>query len=280
LVSVRYFAPSAPLEGLVSSYYWVDADIPVLRDTLRAELAQMRFMVSGRGRYTFADGHATDNPDAMLMGPTMGPVSFEAVGPMRVFGIGLMPAGWALLVGDHADRFADDVTDLRLVLPGAADLLEQLVLARDDAARVAAADAFLLAVLARSRPTQLWFTRLADAWLTESPNPQVDDLIAASGMSGRSVERLAARLYGAPPKALARKYRALQAAVRIGRGEARGLPDFADGLFYDQAHFIREIKAFVGMTPGELRGGAAPIRQATLLRAQQLPNLPKLARFS
>lgn len=280
MVSVRYFAPAAPLQGLVSSYYWVEAELPVVRDLLRAELAQLRFMVSGVGRYMFADGHWTDNPDAMLIGPTMGPVAFEATAPMRVFGIGLMPAGWAALVGEHADRLADNVVDFTALEPTATQLLEQLTMARCNRERVAATDAFLLALLNRARPTQPWFTRLADEWLTASPNPQVDWLVAQSGMSARSVERMCGRVYGASPKLMARKYRALQAAVRIATGEARGLCDIEAGVFYDQAHFIREFRQFVGTTPARFMEGSGPIRQATLLRARQLPQLPRLARYS
>ena len=47
---------------------------------------------------------------------------------------------------------------------------------------------------------------------------------------------------------LARKYRALRAAVAITHGDA-DLDDLLVDGFYDQSHVIREIKYFTGMTP-------------------------------
>ena len=108
----------------------------------------------------------------------------------------------------------------------------------------------------------------------------VDWLVAQSGMSARSVERLSRRLYGAPPKLLARKYRALGAAVRLGTGEAATWADAAGDAFYDQAHFIREFRAFTGKTPARFLAEVAPITRLTLTRRRLVPGLPKLTLFA
>jgi methylphosphotriester-DNA--protein-cysteine methyltransferase len=156
-------------------------------------------------------------------------------------------------------------------------VLDRLGNASSDEDRCHAINDFLLDRLAQARSPAQWFTRLADAWLTGSTNPDVDALVAASGMSARSVERLTHRIYGASPKLLSRKYRALQAAVRLGTGEAVGWADAAADAFYDQAHFIREFKTFTGMTPARFLVEAAPITRLTIARRRQLPGLPRLA---
>ena len=126
----------------------------------------------------------------------------------------------------------------------------------------------------------LWFTALADDWLTSSPSPAVDDLVAASGHSARQVARLMRRLYGGAPKLLSRKYRALQACVRLGNGDAHNWADAAGDAFYDQAHFIREFKSFVGMTPHRFAIDMAPVMRMTVARRAALPSMPKLALLS
>lgn len=280
MISIRYFSPAPALQPYLSSYYWFESNLPAFSDLMRAELPQIRLVTRGSPVNHYAGGAIRSVGPAQLQGPTSGPVRFFAAGPLHLFGVGLLPHGWAALIGAPADALADDVVDLGAVVGGAADVLGAIAAASDDAARVAAADRFFLGLLASERPAPLWFTRLTDAWLTASPSPDVDRLVAASGMSARSVERLARRLYGASPKLLARKYRALQAAVRIGNGEARGWADLAADGFYDQAHFIREFKQFTGLTPNRFRCEAAAVTRLTIARKRLMPGLPRLALYS
>ena len=281
MVQIRYFAPSPRLRSLVSSYYWCETDLPLLCDRMRAELGQVRFIVRGALSYRFDDGRDIDCPPALLSGPTATPVSTTATGPFACFGAGLMPAGWSALIGADADTLADDAVELRSVCGVAADdAADALAEAHDDETRVAAADAFFLHLLERPRAVPLWFLRLTDDWLTATPDPRVDVLVAASGMSSRQVERWSRRHYGASPKLLARKYRALQAAVRLGTGEASGWAEAAGDAFYDQSHFIREFKQFVGMTPARFVAEAAPVSRVTIARRRLLPGMPRLALYS
>lgn len=281
MVQVRYFAPAPALRGLVSSYYWCETERPLLCDRMRAELGQVRFVVRGTLSYRFADGRTAECPPALLSGPTSGPVETCATGPFGCFGAGLMPAGWSALIGPDADTLADDAVELRAVCGAAADdACDAIAEAADDDARVAAADRFFTGLLERTRPVPLWFLRMTDDWLTASPNPRVDALVAASGMSARQVERWSRRHYGASPKLLARKYRALQAAVRLGTGEARTWSEAAGDAFYDQSHFIREFKQFVGVTPARFVADAAPVSRLTIARRRMLPGMPRLALYS
>lgn len=281
MVQVRYFAPAPALRGLVSSYYWCETDRPLLCDRMRAELGQIRFVTRGALSYSFADGRTFAGPTALLSGPTSAPVETCATGPFACFGAGLMPAGWSALIGPDADELADEAVDLRAVCGVAADdACDAIADASDDAARVAAADRFFKALLERPRAVPAWFLRLTDDWLTATPDPRVDALVAASGMSARQVERWSRRHYGASPKLLARKYRALQAAVRLGTGEARTWSEAAGDAFYDQSHFIREFKQFVGMTPARFVADAAPVSRVTIARRRLLPGMPRLALYS
>lgn len=281
MITIRYFSPAPELRSYISSYYWFESDLPVFRDMMRAELPQIRFTTVGSATNRYCDGKLRRSGRAQLQGPTNGPVHFHAVGPLHLFGVGLLPLGWASLIGAPADEHADDAVDLAGVVEHCIDgVVDAMARARYDAARVLAADRFFLGLLDCARSVPVWFTRLTDDWLTATPNPDVDALVAASGMSARSVERLARRIYGAPPKLLARKYRALNAAVRLGNGEVDNWAEAADGIYYDQAHFIRDFKQFIGMTPARFQQEAAPVTKLTIARKKLMPDLPPLALYS
>lgn len=282
MIKIDYFEPPAALRDHVSSLYWFETEIPSFADLMRAELGQIRLLVEGCGHTQYGeDRHRTSN-GAVLQGPTTAPAHYTATDRLRLFGIGLLPLGWAELIGVPASELANDAVDLASVMPPAAvaRLMDQLASARDNPTRMRVVCDFLLARLSDNRDPAAWFTRLADAWLTATPNPQVDALVAASGMSSRSVERLTQRIYGAPPKLLARKYRALTAAVRLGMGEASDWAEAAGQAFYDQAHFIREFKAFTGLTPTRFQATITPLTRITMTQRRLLPGRPNLVRIA
>ena len=67
----------------ISSYYWFEADVPVVDDLISAELGQVRFLPLGYADYHFADGRVVPVPRAQLAGPTTAPIRFLGRGPMR-----------------------------------------------------------------------------------------------------------------------------------------------------------------------------------------------------
>ena len=125
---------------------------------------------------------------------------------------------------------------------------EKLRATEDFDARVAIFEETLVTLMKRPRPTYQAFVSQVNAWLADAAAPDIADLVALTGLSLRQVQRGCKRYFGSPPKELARKYRALRAAVGMTHGD----PDLDDMLvegFYDQSHVIREIKCFTGMTP-------------------------------
>lgn len=249
---LQYFPPDPDLSELVSSFYFARVNMPRFDEYERADRPQFRFLTAADGEYIFASGHRVPVCRANIVGPTSGPVRAISHCPTQMFGFGMLPAGWAALMGDDSEKLTDRAIDaadifgpwideVAMALENAADVAERLVIGNN----------FAREVLARNEPASLWFIRTVDAWLTASPSPQVPDLVGATGMSIRSVERMTKRYYGLSPRMLARKYRAVRAASALARGEALDDTQLSDG-FYDQSHLIREVKQFAGATPGQL----------------------------
>jgi methylphosphotriester-DNA--protein-cysteine methyltransferase len=104
-------------------------------------------------------------------------------------------------------------------------------------------------------------------------------LIEATGLSARQVARLTNRLYGAPPKLLARKYRALRVASLIATTEEDWRDTIGDA-FYDQSHFIRELKHFVGATPHQIKNKLSIVPRLTMSRRRLEGRFSYISRIS
>ena len=249
---LHYFPPDPDLADMVSSFYAARVNMPRFDEYERADRPQFRFVTAADGEYVFADGHRSQVCNANIVGPTSGRVRAISNCPTRMFGFGMLPAGWAALMGDDAEKltdraidaadlFGDWIGEVAAALDNAADAAEQLVIGNN----------FVREILKRNEPAPMWFIRTVDRWLTESASPQVPELVDATGMSIRSVERMTKHYYGLSPRMLARKYRAVRAASALARGEGLDAAALGDA-FYDQSHLIREIKRFAGATPGQL----------------------------
>ncbi len=263
--SLDYAVPADDLKELISSFYLFQADIDDTRQSERADRAQFRFLLAGGGGYEFCDGHYMDSAAVTIIGPTTGPTTGIIKGPLEIFGAGLQPAGWGALMGGEAEKYINRLIDATAIFgTGLLDVHAALGAAASLAEKVAIGNDFTRGLLAGADASPLWFTRIVDGWLIAGPSPRLDDLIAQTGLSNRQVERMTKRFYGASPKLLARKYRALRAASALVRNEQ------VDDGFYDQSHLIREIKQFTGFTPGKMRKQTEPLTRATTERRKLL----------
>lgn len=266
-ISLEYAAPEADLRDYVSVFYDFRADIPLFQDEERADLAQFRFLLSpGSGEYHFADGTSQATAAIQILGPTTGVTRVRVQGPVDVFGAGLLPAGWAALMGTDASAMVNRMIDATAIFGRSlAVYADRLRAAATLCDRAVIGNEMVHALVADAAETPGGFTRMVDRWLASAASPDIDCLVAQSGLSRRQIERLCKRFYGVPPKLLARKYRALRAAVAMARGEAE-LGDVLDRGFYDQSHFIREVKQFTGITPKKFAEDLPTLARLTLKR--------------
>lgn len=266
-VSLDYAAPPEDLRAYLSVFYEFRADLPAFEDYDKADLAQFRVVLAGGGEYRFADGHVQSVPKIHIVGPTTGPTHLSMRGPIHTVGVGVLPVGWAALLDFEAsllvNRAVDAVDLFGNDIRGAPEALQACTTLDE---KVALGSALARKLVARGRSVALDFTRVVDDWLASSPNPEVDDLVRATSLSRRQVERRCNAYYGSPPKLLARKYRALKATIAIANGQSNA-DALLDGGFYDQSHFIREIKAFTGVTPTHIQTDLPTLATLTLKRS-------------
>lgn len=282
-VRLRYFAPPRELRTYFGSLYVFSVTANGYADVTRADVPQLRFMLDGTGNYHFHDGTVLPTPQVCLLGPTMGATRFQLDRPARVVGISLLPAGWLALHGGDASEFADRLCDLAVESGGGhMALLDRLRALSDDQTEEMAALCWAeMARLVKPLRGTIWaLLEAVDAWLMGEGSPRIETLSELTDLSARQLARLTNRYYGASPKLLARKYRALRCSARIALDRESWQQLCEEGGFYDQSHFIREIKHFIGLTPHQLQTEPSAVAQLTLLRRSLGSDVAVLNRLS
>ncbi len=263
MIDLRYAAPAKDVSDIVSIYYYGFVRKP-FSGTERAAIAQLRFHLGGAVKATMKSGKMFLINHSVVQGPTTGPTRYDLQKSSRFVGCGLLPCGWDALLGRSAADHANEVLPFTTQMMAEADALEdRLVQADDFDEMVPILDDMARMLKKRVDDNIRNFVSIVDGWLMASPSPDVADLYTQLALSSRQVERLVKYLYGAPPKFIARKFRALRAARQLK------LPGTSAGeAFYDQSHMIRELKHFTGETPSDIQLDADKLTQLIEARAE------------
>jgi AraC-like DNA-binding protein len=276
-MKLTYVAPPADLTPYLSAYYLFELDEARFEDIERADISQVRYFLSGSGEVIFPDGRRFENAPVSIFGPRMCASRIIANGPMRTFGFGLLPAGWAAATGLPASDHINSVLDASPLFGADLDVLLENLRQKDTVEEMAEIfNGVARQFYRRVEKLPHWFIRAVDEWLQSSISPDISALEVSTGLSRRQIERLAKQFYGAPPKMLVRKYRALRTANAIARGSG-DWQDFVDEGFYDQSHCIREIKHFIGITPGAVRDRVSLLTTKTFDRSNLMGEIATLS---
>ena len=266
LIAIDYLPVPPVLADHVTTFYHFRCDEPVIRDFQPAAIGQLGLFLYGEGSIRFADGRVDPSHRDILLTHTSAAAAIEVDGPFHAIGAALSPLGFAALTGldarENADRllrasdhFGPEMERL------AARACERYAQDGSTAGEIAGELARFIAANLSEIPAQhRALIGQVNSWLASSLTPEVDDLYREVAYSERQAQRLVECYFGMPPKQLARKYRALRAAMWLSLPVLNETAEaqLADA-FSDQSHMIREIRHFVGRTPARLRDEQAPI---------------------
>lgn len=271
--SVRFFLPAAPLRDLISTYYIVDAPGP-MADQLHPEWGNIRFTLSGVWVNAMA-GRSTPTPlRSGLFGPTSRTGHFHTPAGGITLGVGLLPLGWATLIASDASLLANAVVELGSALGVDGDKLAAALAAGvDDAARVARLDALFIA-RAEAMPCAEPHLLAAHRALVDGDIADVEAFAAAAGVPVRSLNRLCRRVFGFAPKPLLRRQRFLRTLATVRNRLGEPISAALDDGYYNQAHFIRDFHAFMGMAPGAYYASPREVMRRAAEERQRIAGAP------
>lgn len=250
-VSFRYFLPAPALRASITTYYVLEiGGSGLVEELLFPEWPNVRFLIDGGWSQTFADGRTVSHsPPMVLMSGVISRTAKLRGGPGRAVGVGFLPAGWAVFTNLPARDYADDIVPLSIFVGDAADeLLANVLAAPDDAATVAALDAWFLAHMSGAAATETLLVAAHEALLDPTVR-SVAEWARRLERSPRQLERLALTYFGMSPKALLRRQRFLRSFAAIREHPSRLWSRLIDPGYVDQSQFIRDFRHFMGMPP-------------------------------
>lgn len=275
-MNVRFFAPPEDLAPCFTTFYKMEVKLPQGRtviDYLQPEWGNLRFFMRNPPRATLASGE-TVNSRFSATGPSSHPMRFE-MGSCKMWGIGLLPLGWARFVQEPADEHADTICDGETSETFArfAPLCEMLCSssASDEEEFAAITDFFQkLSPPPRDAARILAIHEaMVDPYLIE-----VGTLAERVGLTKRTLERLCGRYFGFPPHLLLRRQRMMRSLVAFMLSDGKNWSETIDRHYHDQAHFVHEFHSFMGMSPGQYARLDHPILDAFMTERQRIWGSP------
>ncbi|WP_156254701.1 AraC family transcriptional regulator [Sandarakinorhabdus oryzae] len=247
LPDVHFALPAPHLRPLITTYYGVTTPV-ALEDHLHPEWGNIRFTL--RGEWTVERPGCSDPtpPRGALFGPTDRTGIVRSAGPGSTIGAGLTALGWATFVHQSAHDHANRIHDLAEIHGDAADRLWADLCAADWEGCCALFDAWFTALAAAAPPPDPLIARVEQA-LVHGNIDTVHVFADGLALTERTLARLCHRAFGFSPKSLLRRQRFLRTLAQIGDRLDQPLSVLLDGGYYDQSHFIREFRSYMGMTP-------------------------------
>lgn len=231
--------PSPALRDFVQRYWIIEWDLrgqpPFAQETVPYYCVNLVFEADG-GR---------------IWGVPRAKFRRELTGTGRVFGIKFTPAGFHPFARQPVSRFTDSAVPVVEIFGVEAAGLELLSLP-DPCQMIALAEHFLCQRLPADDPQVGFINRLIEYIAAHREITKVEDVAQISGISKRGLQRLFNQYVGVSPKWVIRRCRLHEAVERLTQGEVNDWPQVALELgYFDQAHFIKDFKAVVGLTPAE-----------------------------
>jgi AraC-like DNA-binding protein len=234
------YHPSPDLEPFVEHYWVVEWDLrgqaPERAETLPHPSVHMVFERDGRSR---------------IRGASRAKFSRLLEDKGGVFAVKFTPGGFYPFAGVPVSRFSDTTASLHDVFGAEGNDLDRAVLAEStDLSRINVVEDFLRARQPEPDEKVIRMTEIVYAVANERGILKVQDLVDRYGLNKRTLQRLFARYVGVSPKWVIQRYRLHEAAEQLATGAPVSQAAIALNLGYsDQAHFVRDFKAMVGVSP-------------------------------
>lgn len=174
-------------------------------------------------------------------------------GQGRVAGVLFQPAGFYPLYREPMSRLAGHTLPFRDVFGIDSGPMEQALFALEDGEAMSRIiDGFLRERLPEADDNVKLVNRIIETVVGGRDITRVQELAERFSLHTRSLQRLFLHYVGVSPKWVIQRSRIHEAA---GMAAAGAVPDWAalaaDLGYHDQAHFIKDFKAFVGVSPEE-----------------------------
>ncbi len=253
----RTYHPHADLRTIVKCYWTLE--VPEQPDTRRQLIlpdgcVDMCFILGDDvKRYTSGDEFIIQ-PRQMLLGQITEQFYIEPAGYVNTFAIRFYPYGFANFIGLPLNELANKETPLKELFGDdvAEPLSQEIIHAKTVNERIAIIERFLFARLSDKAIIDNIVKSTVDAMFLSKGGKPLSAILKGDLQKRRQLERNFKKQIGLSPKQLSKVIR-LQATLQLLLNHTTTtLTDIAyENDYYDQPHFIKDFKAFTGITPKE-----------------------------
>ena len=250
------FQPHPDLSALVK-FYWT-LEVPYDPNNEKQKIIpdgciEMTFNLKDSiKRYTSETDYVI-HPNSMVMGQRTKSYFIEPVGDVDSFAICFYPYGFANFVGTPLEKLVDVETPIEQLFGEdvASTLKQRMFQANGTQERIEIIEAFLLEKLNENSTVEHLVKTTVDALLATDGSSSITQILKDDLSKRRQLERNFKKQIGISPKQLGKVLR-LQAALKRMLNDQESLTNVAyESDYFDQAHFIKDFKEFIGTTPKE-----------------------------
>lgn len=268
---VRFHQPPPVLARYFTTFYTTEVEIADggrVTDWLHPEWAGLRFIAGEVPDAEIAGQPPVTGRSFIANGPTSTSVKMTP-GTLRMWGVGLLPLGWAKFIGAPAHELADVLVDGHDHPAFAAftDLADTMFGAEpDEPAELARIEAQFMAMLGRKLSDEDRIVACHTA-LIDPDVATVAEMSEHARIAPYTVERLCRRHFGFAPQLLLRRQRFMRSLAQFMLDPSLKWIGALDSHYHDQAQFVRDFHRFMGMSPREYAAKPHPILGA-IMRAR------------
>lgn len=239
------YSTAEPHQGLrrwVRHYWWLESDRGLSDDHLPLApdgAFELVVHLAEPPEHQRA-GHWQTQAGEILVGEIQRPTTLRAEGRVRCVGVHFAPGGVRAFFAEPATELCDRMTaldDLSRPLPRLVDRIDP---EGGLAAAALVLDRVLLKRLSAEMPSERVQRLIHGLGIVPGRAP-VSDLASAAGTSTRQLERILKPVLGVSPRRYLRVVRFHRALTALLEGDT----DAALAHYYDQPHFLRDVREFV-----------------------------------
>lgn len=262
-ITANYMRTAPRLRRHLAGIFLIEIEVEngqTVEDFMFPDWATLRFNQTHALEGSTREGQALGTSSFSVSGPRSQEVYIQT-GSLRQWGVLIHPAGWASLVGRPANEYANRLVD-GMEDPAFArfrPLAETLFGPEPDPmGEHKRLTEFFLGLKPFDDPGIAAIEAVYDAL----QDPEIDSVTALADravLGRRTLERLCLRAFGFPPKILLRRQRFMRSLTHFTLDPSLKWIGALDGAYHDQAQFVRDFRAFMGMTPREYGRREKPV---------------------
>lgn len=259
-MNYKTYKPHRDLASIVK-FYWT-LEVPFDPNNQKQKIVpdgciEMTFNFGDKIKRFTSETDFVLHPDAMLMGQRTKSFDILPVGDVDTFAICFYPVGFANFIKTALEKLVDRETPISELFESeeSEELERQMIQANDSQERIGIIESFLLKKLNEKNTISTIVESTVDTLLKTNGTTPIHAILKGDVSKRRQLERHFKKQIGISPKQLSKAIRLQATLSLLLNKKSETLTSIAyESDYFDQNHFIKDFKDFVGITPKEFLG--------------------------